>query len=100
MIAAILYLTAINPLYPSSSGNETGTAVEKRIARGKQLVAEGNCDYCHTPLVETKEGPAPDMNRRLSGRPLAGEIPRIPDADIGSPEWRSEERRVGKECRL
>lgn len=73
--------------YPPASGKETGDQADKRIARGKQLVTEGNCDYCHTPLVETKEGPVPDMKRRLSGHPRDSEKPRLPDAAVGSPEW-------------
>ena len=73
---------------PSGAGeNRTGTPDSKYVARGKELVTQGNCDYCHTPLVETNEGPVPDMKRRLSGRPQDAEIPGLPAADIGSPEW-------------
>ena len=87
VIAAILCITAITFLYSSASEKETGAPADKRIARGKQLVIEGNCDYCHTPLVETNEGPVPDMKRRLSGHPRDAEIPRLPANEIGSPEW-------------
>jgi mono/diheme cytochrome c family protein len=85
--AAFLFFTATALFYSPASGKETGAPADKRIARGKQLVIEGNCDYCHTPLVETNEGPVPDMKRRLSGHPRDREIPRLPDAGIGSPEW-------------
>lgn len=60
---------------------------DKGIDRGKQLVIEGNCDYCHTPLIETRESPVPDMKRRLSGHPQDGELPKLPGAEVGSPEW-------------
>lgn len=63
------------------------TTGDKRLDRGKELVIEGNCDYCHTPLIETEEGPVPDMKRRLSGHPQDAEIPKLPDAEIDSPEW-------------
>jgi mono/diheme cytochrome c family protein len=85
--AAFLCITAAALFYSSASEKETGAPEDKRIARGKQLVIEGNCDFCHTPLIETKEGPVPDMKRRLSGHPRDREIPRLPAAGIGSPEW-------------
>ncbi len=87
--AALFCLAAIAPFYfyHHVAGNEAGAGTEKRVERGKQLVMEGNCDYCHTPLIETKEGPAPDMRRRLSGHPQDAEIPRLPATEVGSPEW-------------
>jgi len=85
--AAFLCITATALFYSSASEKETGATADRRIARGKQLVIEGNCDYCHTPLIETREGPVPDMKRRLSGHPRDREIPRLPAAGIGSPEW-------------
>lgn len=85
--AAFLCITAAALFYSSASGKETGAPADKRIARGMQLVIEGNCDYCHTPLIETKEGPVPDMKRRLSGHPRDREIPRLPASGTGSPEW-------------
>jgi mono/diheme cytochrome c family protein len=39
------------------------------IERGKYLVAVGGCNDCHTPLKMGPEGPAPDMDRMLSGHP-------------------------------
>lgn len=87
VILACLCLTVITMLYSSASEKETAAPADKRIARGRQLVTEGNCDYCHTPLVETREGPVPDMKRRLSGHPQDAEIPVLPDSGVGSPEW-------------
>ena len=77
-------LSVISTAAPEEYMTTTG---DKRIDRGKELVMEGKCDYCHTPLIETKEGPLPDMKRRLSGHPQDAEIPKIPDAEIDSPEW-------------
>lgn len=85
--AAFLCITAAALFNSSASGKETGAPADRRIARGKQLVIEGNCDFCHTPLIETNEGPVPDMKRRLSGRPQDREIPGLPASGIGSPEW-------------
>lgn len=85
--AAFFCITAAALLNSSASGNETGAAADRHIARGKQLVIEGNCDFCHTPLIETNEGPVPDMKRRLSGRPQDREIPGLPASGIGSPGW-------------
>jgi mono/diheme cytochrome c family protein len=87
VLAVFLCITATALIYSYASEKETGAAPDKRIARGKQLVIEGNCDYCHTPLIETKEGPVPDMKRRLSGRPRDMEMPRMPAGGTGSPEW-------------
>lgn len=87
VLAVFLCITATALIYSYASEKETGATSDKRIARGKQLVIEGNCDFCHTPLIETKEGPVPDMKRRLSGHPQDREIPRMPAAGIGSPEW-------------
>ncbi len=71
----------------AAPGKFMATTGDKRIDRGKELVMEGNCDYCHTPMIETEEGPVPDVKRRLSGHPQDEEIPRLPDAEIDSPEW-------------
>jgi cytochrome c553 len=87
LLSALICIT-LAPLIASAAPYKgTASAGDKEAGRGKQLVIEGNCDYCHTPLIETKEGPAPDMKRRLSGHPQDREIPRIPDTEVGSPEW-------------
>jgi len=41
----------------------------RQVARGKYLVTLGGCNDCHTPLKMTPSGPAPDMDRMLSGHP-------------------------------
>ncbi len=60
---------------------------EKRVQRGLELVIQGKCNYCHTPLVETEDGLVPDTKRTLSGHPSDSEIPEIPSVEIDSEEW-------------
>lgn len=85
-ISVIFLLTAVPLLF---AGAETGTGGEreKLAARGKQLVIEGNCNYCHTPNMETFEGTVPDTGRTLSGHPAGADIPEIPEVELGSEEW-------------
>lgn len=87
VISATLCLFIITCLRTGAGEKDAYSAGNKYAERGKQLVTEGNCDYCHTPLIETKEGLVPDMKRRLSGHPQDAEIPRLPDAEVGSGEW-------------
>lgn len=87
VIYAFIIVTGITAISNAAPEKWIATTGDKRIDRGKQLVVEGNCDYCHTPLVETREGPMPDMKRRFSGHPQDAGIPKLPDAEIGSPEW-------------
>ncbi len=44
-------------------------AREDAAKRGQYLVTIGGCNDCHTPLKMTPGGPAPDMDRALSGHP-------------------------------
>lgn len=39
------------------------------VKRGQYLVTTMGCNDCHTPLKMTPQGPAPDMDRMLSGHP-------------------------------
>jgi len=60
---------------------------ERQVKRGEQLVNEGRCNDCHTPVIQTPEGLQPDSKRKLSGHPSDSEIPEVPNADINSDEW-------------
>jgi hypothetical protein len=42
---------------------------EDPVKRGEYLVMVGGCNDCHTPMKMTPMGPAPDMERFLSGHP-------------------------------
>jgi mono/diheme cytochrome c family protein len=86
-IPAVLCLLTVIVFTAAAVEKAGSTASAKRVKRGKHLVLEGNCDYCHRPLVETPEGPVPDMKRRLSGHPQDEEIPTLPDTKVGSEEW-------------
>ena len=63
-----------------------GQAPARRVAdadammaeRGKYLVAVAGCSDCHTPMKMTAKGPAPDMERMLSGHPEAVKLPEAP----------------------
>lgn len=52
------------------------------VERGAYLVTAGGCGDCHTPLMMTKTGPAPDMSRALSGHPASMTLP-PPPAPVG-----------------
>lgn len=47
----------------------------ERVKRGEYLVIIGACHDCHTPMVMTPDGPAPDMTRMLIGHPEGAKDP-------------------------
>lgn len=51
---------------------------QSKVERGKYLVHAGLCIDCHTPIVMTATGPAPDMTRMLSGHPADVVMPTPP----------------------
>jgi hypothetical protein len=55
----------------SKSTVENDTSVkatkEDKVKRGEYLVSVIGCGDCHTPKIMTPQGPAPDMERFLSG---------------------------------
>ncbi len=71
----------------SAQDNINDGVNKKRVQRGLQLVNQGRCNDCHTPLVEAEDGLVPDTNRTLSGHPSDSEIPKIPNSEIDSEEW-------------
>lgn len=87
VIAAVLCFLTFISFRAVAVENVRDTSQIKYVERGKQLVSEGNCDYCHTPLIETPGGSVPDMKKRLSGHPQETEIPTLPDTEVGSREW-------------
>jgi len=48
------------------------------VARGKYLVSTSGCHDCHTPFKMTDKGPAPDLERALSGHPEQFVMPPAP----------------------
>lgn len=55
--------------------------VADKIARGKYIVATSGCHDCHTPWKMGPDGPAPDMDRMLSGHPEGMAVPPAPKPD-------------------
>jgi hypothetical protein len=53
------------------------------VARGKYLVSTSGCHDCHTPFKMTDNGPAPDMDRALSGHPEQLVMPAAPQLPAG-----------------
>lgn len=51
-----------------------------QLERGRYLVTIGGCNDCHTPFKMTDKGPAPDMDRMLSGHPEQMKLPPPPKA--------------------
>lgn len=85
-ISVILFLAAAIYLSPEAQTQSNGER-EKSAARGKQLMIEGNCNYCHTPNLVTTEGTLPDPRRTLSGHPADADTPELPEVEIGSDGW-------------
>ncbi len=83
----ITLLISVPHLVLNAQDSSDDSARKDRIRRGKQLVNEGRCNDCHTPLVETKDGLIPDSKRTLSGHPSDSEIPEIPAVELNSQEW-------------
>ena len=53
----------------ADSRGETAAPAVDPVKRGEYLVTIGGCHDCHTPFKITPTGPAPDMDRMLSGHP-------------------------------
>jgi mono/diheme cytochrome c family protein len=82
MKRTLLLLTAISAatfliVSCSSTQNELAASPEitpdSLVKRGAYLVNIMGCNDCHTPKKMTDRGPAPDMDRMLSGHPA--EVP-------------------------
>lgn len=68
---------------PSSTSSPSSTEAPaatraSAVERGRYLVSFVGCHDCHTPLEMTPNGPAPDMDRMLSGHPAALQMPPAP----------------------
>lgn len=54
----------------------------QQIERGKYLVEITGCRDCHSPKAMTAQGPAPDMNKDLSGHPASMPLGKIDKATM------------------
>jgi mono/diheme cytochrome c family protein len=61
-----------------SSSKTAAPTAPSPVERGKYLVSVGGCNDCHTPMKMTPTGPAPDMDRLLSGHPAQFALPPAP----------------------
>jgi len=86
-IVLIIFLLSVPHLVLRAQDYGADSRQKDRVKRGKQLVNEGRCEDCHTPLIETKDGLKPDSQRTLSGHPFDAEIPEVPKVEIDSQEW-------------
>jgi hypothetical protein len=72
------------PTAESKQKLEIETQAAGRVDRGKYLVSNMACNDCHTPFKLTPTGPAPDMEKMLSGHPAGFKITALPKQD---PVW-------------
>jgi hypothetical protein len=71
---------------PPAASSEKPVAVEKTgslVERGRYIVSFAGCHDCHTPMKMTPNGPAPDMDRALSGHPSDMQMPPAPVLPAG-----------------
>jgi hypothetical protein len=81
----LLAIVCITPaLLVVGAGKKEKKTTPDPVARGKYLVNFGGCNDCHTPLMMTVKGPAPDFSRLLSGHP---ENTKLPPPDLKPGPW-------------
>jgi hypothetical protein len=64
----------------------TTAGADNLVERGKYIVTTSGCHDCHTPLMQTPQGPVPNFSRELSGHPEDMPLPPPPRA-IGPWLW-------------
>ncbi len=67
---------------PSPTENAAPNAASL-VERGRYIVSFAGCHDCHTPMKMTPNGPAPDMDRALSGHPSDMPMPPAPTLPPG-----------------
>jgi len=70
-----------------SSPNDNDKKFDSQTERGKYLVDVGGCNDCHTPHIMTKNGPALDQTRLLSGHPADAKLPNFDFEIVRNGEW-------------
>ncbi|MEQ9617575.1 MAG: c-type cytochrome [Deltaproteobacteria bacterium] len=90
LLAAVLVAgCGVKPASDGDSG--TGGKASYSAAqeeRGKELIEEWKCNFCHTPEVAGPGGKAaPDPGRLLSGHPADEKIPEMGDMIMGTAEY-------------
>ncbi len=64
-VAVLLFAAVTSAQAPAAKADPQ----TEKVKRGKYMVMVGSCTDCHTPMKMTPDGPAPDMERFLSGHP-------------------------------
>lgn len=81
---AALTLSGCKEDAQQSPASHEDTAVSAaKVERGRYLVSTAACHDCHTPFEMTPKGPAPDMDRALSGHPADLVMPPAPPLPPG-----------------
>ena len=75
------FALALTP--PAQAADKDGASNAVQAARGKYLVDTSGCHDCHTPFKMGPNGPAPDMERMLSGHPESLQMPPVPALQQG-----------------
>jgi hypothetical protein len=83
----VVSLAVVTTLISSSGLAQKKAGIQKMIDRGRALVEFGGCNDCHSPKVFTKEGPAPDVSKLLSGSPSSTPLPAMPENVLGPEKW-------------
>ncbi|MCB0632712.1 MAG: c-type cytochrome [Saprospiraceae bacterium] len=71
---------ASTPTTDEIVGDHTAGELAEKVRQGAYLVQIAGCSDCHTPLKMTPQGPAPDMDRFLSGHPAEVGLPPVDPA--------------------
>jgi cytochrome c553 len=69
---------------PAKQGSSTDAAA---VARGRYLVTVGGCNDCHSPKINTPQGPQVDETRLLSGHPATQRLPAVPAGVVSPTKW-------------
>jgi len=89
LISAVTLVSIIIALSCSSTEKQQSQSVtiskDSLIRRGAYLVDLMGCHDCHTPKKMTPQGPAPDMDRMLSGHPA--DMPMFAFDSITTKNW-------------
>jgi hypothetical protein len=70
--ASVAFLSFI-----TKKSGTTPPYTSEQIEKGKYLVQIMGCRDCHSPKAMTAQGPAPDMNKDLSGHPASMPLGKI-----------------------
>jgi len=85
--AIVIIATACTSRTKANDSTSETPATTVSIEKGRQLVAAGGCNDCHTPKIFTPHGPQLDSSRLLSGHPANAPLPVIDTAALRPGNW-------------